>query len=178
MSKKVDTKKAVSSIGAKAPKAPVSKPAVGKPAAKSGTETKPKEPSPAKEVKLSQAEPPKKSVSSEAPPKPIEINLKQINDVLDQTNDHFKKWPLIIDVDERVSAFLRHRNTSYISPLDMQQLKPEKFRTSLIAAIRYGHPFVIGNFSFTFLFNFVCAYYFVLRFNGIRRVIGECKVCF
>ena len=157
MSKKVDTKKAVSSIGAKAPKPAVNKPAVSKPAGKSGAEAKPKEPSPTKEVKLSQAEPPKKSVS-EAPPKPIEINLKQINDVLDQTNDHFKKWPLIIDVDERVSAFLRHRNTSYISPLDIQQLKPEKFRASLIAAIRYGHPFVIGNFSF----NFFCLDFFML----------------
>ena len=39
MSKKVDTKKAVSSIGAKTPK-----PAVNKTAAKTAPETKPKEP--------------------------------------------------------------------------------------------------------------------------------------
>jgi len=54
------------------------------------------------------------------------------------------RWPLIIDPNERVSAFLRHRDTNIVNAMDLQHMKGESVRVKLISALRYGKVFVIG----------------------------------
>jgi hypothetical protein len=80
-------------------------------------------------------------------PVPIEINLRAIDKAISE--DIHSKWPLIIDPNDRVSAFLRHRDANIIVGMDMQHMKGEYVRGQLINALRYGKVFVIGNFKFS-----------------------------
>lgn len=80
--------------------------------------------------------------------KMMQINIKELDDMIlrDLTGvikNSVDKWPLIIDQNEQASTFLRYRDTNYINCLDMQLMNNEKFRLSLIGAIRYGKPFVL-----------------------------------
>ena len=78
----------------------------------------------------------------------MQINIKEFDDmilrdlsgVVKKSED---KWPLIVDQNEQAATFLRYRDTNYINCLDMQAMQGEKFRMSLIGAIRYGKPFVL-----------------------------------
>lgn len=73
---------------------------------------------------------------------PIEINLKGIDKLIFE--DLNVKWPLIIDPNERVSAFLRHRDTNIVNAMDLQHMKGESVRVKLISALRFGKVFAIG----------------------------------
>jgi hypothetical protein len=99
---------------------------------------------------VSTARPPssKKSVTASVP---IELDLKNlITTVYDfdvKNNENFKstRWPLVIDTDTgNFSSFLRNRDTNYINCVETESMQAEKFRISLISAIRNGKCFIIG----------------------------------
>lgn len=109
---------------------------------------------------VSTARPPssKKSVAASVP---IELDLKNLIatvyefDTKNNENHKLAKWPLVIDNDTgNVSSFLRHRDTNYINCLEAESLQAEKFRISLISAIRYGKGFVIG-IKYNNIINFI-----------------------
>ena len=123
------------------------KPVAAKPGAAKPTTTKP---APAKgqplpgsaSKKPNQAEAPAQAVKKS--PVPAEISLKAINNIIfSDDNSSSTKWPLMIDPSERVSAFLRHRDSNILNAMSLDDMKAEKVRVKLISAIRYGKPFVI-----------------------------------
>jgi hypothetical protein len=77
------------------------------------------------------------------------IKLKEINRVIfDDKEDLIKnsrdKWALIIDAtDDRVSAFLRHRDVIYVDCLMRDNLEAERIRMGVINGLRYGKLFII-----------------------------------
>ena len=78
----------------------------------------------------------------------IKININEIDDmIIRDMSDAIKKsedkWPLIVDSNDLAVTFLRYRDTNYLNCLDMQAMQPDKVRTSLIGAIRYGKPLVV-----------------------------------
>jgi hypothetical protein len=81
-------------------------------------------------------------IETSAVSSPIEINLKAVDKLIFE--DSNAKWPLIIDPNERVSAFLRHRDTNIVNAMDLQHMKGENVRVKLISALRFGKVFVIG----------------------------------
>jgi len=88
------------------------------------------------------------SDSDEPEEKITQINIKEFDDMILRDlsgiiRNSTDKWPLIIDQNEQASTFLRYRDTNYLNCLDMQAMQGEKFRRSLIGAIRYGKPFVL-----------------------------------
>ena len=88
------------------------------------------------------------SDSEEPEEKITQINIKEFDDMILRDlsgiiKNSAEKWPLIIDQNDQASTFLRYRDTNYLNCLDMQSMQGEKFRRSLIGAIRYGKPFVL-----------------------------------
>ena len=76
------------------------------------------------------------------------INIKEFDDMILRdlsglVRNSAEKWPLIIDQNEQAATFLRYRDTNYVNCLDMKLMQADKFRLSLLGAIRYGKPFVL-----------------------------------
>ena len=52
------------------------------------------------------------------------------------------RWPLVMDVTDRSSTFLRYQDTNFLNVLDPAQMKPEVVRLALLGALRYGKAIV------------------------------------
>ena len=132
------------------------------------------------------------SESEETEEKITQINIKEFDDMILRDlsgliKNSTEKWPLIIDQNDQASTFLRYRDTNYINCLDMQSMQGEKFRRSLIGAIRYGKPFVLdlmqydqeliesvkivcGQISYPNLFEDLCSKQLMHKDNFMRLV--------
>lgn len=73
-------------------------------------------------------------------------DLKSIANMLFDSSIKASKPYLITDENGRLSAFLRHRDASYINLIDTQAISPETVRVAIIGSIRYGRILVFGNF--------------------------------
>lgn len=132
------------------------------------------------------------SESEETEEKITQINIREFDDMILRDlsgliKNSTEKWPLIIDQNDQASTFLRYRDTNYINCLDMQSMQGEKFRRSLIGAIRYGKPFVLdlmqydqeliesvkivcGQISYPNLFEDLCSKQLMHKDNFMRLV--------
>lgn len=148
MSNITKTVKKPTSVPAKAVNVPVTKSTPAKTPAKHVTiQTSQTKPGPSQAEAAS-------TQKNEKLPEPTEINLKAINGIIfSEDNKSVGKWPLMIDPSERVSAFLRHRDTNMLNAMDLDHMIADKVRIKLISAIRYSKPFVIGNFLLFFKFS-------------------------
>lgn len=77
-----------------------------------------------------------------------EKNLKETAELLGREieNDSEPISYLVIDENERIQAFLRNRDSNYISLIDPDMFKPEKIRIAIIGSLRFDKPLVFGNY--------------------------------
>jgi len=77
----------------------------------------------------------------------IMVDLKDLDDVLvkDVGNKvaDSGKWPLLIDVSQQASVFVRYMDTNYVNALSSKDMEPNRLRRSVLGAIRYGKPCVL-----------------------------------
>ena len=93
----------------------------------------------------------------------IEMDFKQIVNelaMLGENKPTFNdKWPLVMDENERLSTFLRHRDVCSVNCLEKDSLDAEKLRMKIIGALRYNKPLVIDfmdNMSLLDIFKQAC----------------------
>lgn len=78
---------------------------------------------------------------------PIEMDFKNIvNELAIEGENKPKfndKWPLVMDENERLSTFFRHRDCNYINCLEKDHLESDHLRIKILGALRYNKPLII-----------------------------------
>lgn len=77
----------------------------------------------------------------------LKVFVRELDDVLmrdvgNRIRDS-NRWPLIIDIHEQASTFLRYRDTNYLNALSSQQMEPQRIRLAVLGSLRYGKPLVL-----------------------------------
>ena len=93
-------------------------------------------------------------------------NIRELDDVLvrDVGNRIAQdgRWPLLVDASNRVSTFLRYRDTNYLNVCSPRDMSAEAMRMALLGAIRYGKPLVAD------LMDIDCWDVFAKRLDGVE----------
>ncbi|CAF0876018.1 unnamed protein product [Brachionus calyciflorus] len=74
--------------------------------------------------------------------KPEEADLRKMVSLITDNPEDTEPCYAVVDETTRVSAFLRHRNTTYFDCMDSVFKDPERLRFAIIASIRFGKALV------------------------------------